>query len=276
MSKKSDKSISNGYIAIPIKDENSNLAYPSRLKKSKTLLAYVFFLFCVVSNDVVLAWIHERVPTTEPLPDLWFSIFPEVPGAIIFCEILMLAVAFIAIACCAVHSQRWVALRRLALITGLCFFIRAICIALIQVPVPSKRTFCGPKVMPMTSGVLVERVVGTVTRLGMNLYKERHLCGDLIVSGHTITFTISWLLTREYGPKAFHRWLPKLIWLMGAMGIVCMLLARKHYTVDILLAYALTTRIFWMYHSLLKEKNLMVGETFWRPLFNYFESDVDT
>ncbi|KIH45346.1 hypothetical protein ANCDUO_24613 [Ancylostoma duodenale] len=31
-------------------------------------------------NEVALAWIHERVPRdTPPLPDLWFSWFPEEP-----------------------------------------------------------------------------------------------------------------------------------------------------------------------------------------------------
>uniref|UniRef100_A0A0M3HEZ1 Uncharacterized protein n=1 Tax=Ascaris lumbricoides TaxID=6252 RepID=A0A0M3HEZ1_ASCLU len=32
-----------------------------------------------LANEIALAWIHERVPRdSAPLPDLWFSIFPEV------------------------------------------------------------------------------------------------------------------------------------------------------------------------------------------------------
>ncbi|KAK6011946.1 hypothetical protein OSTOST_22955, partial [Ostertagia ostertagi] len=42
-------------------------------------------------NEVALAWIHERVPRdTPPLPDLWFSWFPEVRGAIRITEYIMI------------------------------------------------------------------------------------------------------------------------------------------------------------------------------------------
>ena len=47
-------------------------------------------------------------------------------------------------------------------------------------------------------------------------------------------------------------------WIASATGIVLVLVARGHYTVDVVIAYYVTTRVFWIYHTLANHANLKV------------------
>lgn len=47
-------------------------------------------------------------------------------------------------------------------------------------------------------------------------------------------------------------------WLLSAVGVVCILVAHEHYSVDVVVGYFVTTRLFWWYHSM---ANRQVGVT---------------
>lgn len=49
-----------------------------------------------------------------------------------------------------------------------------------------------------------------------------------------------------------------LYWLMAVVGVIMVQLAHGHYTVDILIAYFITTRLFWLYHTLANNASLKV------------------
>lgn len=86
------------------------------------------------ANELALAWIHDRVPRqVEPLPDLWFSIFPEVRGAIHVTEYIMLFLVVNALIVVICHQHRWIVMRRVFFCAALAYAFRAICITLLQV-----------------------------------------------------------------------------------------------------------------------------------------------
>lgn len=69
---------------------------------------------------------------------------------------------------------------------------------------------------------------------------------------------------------------------LAAVAIVGILFARKHYTIDVLLAYFLSTRTFWTYHSLQHSYHLgnwegnTMNRTIWARFVFYLESDAPT
>ena len=47
-------------------------------------------------------------------------------------------------------------------------------------------------------------------------------------------------------------------WLVSSLGVVFVMVAHGHYTVDVLIAYYVTTRLFWMYHTMANNAALKV------------------
>lgn len=149
--------------------------------RRKTMLAFVLLLLAMICNDISLAWIHERVPTdAAPLPDVWFSVFPEYTPAIKITETLIVITVVLSMIACMLHERRWAILRRGFFIAAWVYLGRAICITITQVPVPSRKTYCGPKVNHSSFALIVQRVATMMSGLGMELHRGRELCGDLI------------------------------------------------------------------------------------------------
>lgn len=48
------------------------------------------------------------------------------------------------------------------------------------------------------------------------------------------------------------------------VGIIMVLLAHGHYSVDVVIAYYVTTRLFWAYHTLANNTQLKVSK-----IYNY-------
>ena len=80
------------------------------------------------------------------------------------------------------------------------------------------------------------------------------------------------------------KWFP-LHWLSLALttfGVIALLLARGHYSIDVVVAYWITTRIWWMYHTMTKHELLKSKENsdnylnkiWWWYIFTYFEGHV--
>lgn len=68
----------------------------------------------------------------------------------------------------------------------------------------------------------------------------------------------------------------------AAIGIICLFLSRGHYTIDVIIAYWVTTRLFWEYHTLANipflrsnqyERNHLT-KSVWFSLFKFMELNV--
>lgn len=45
-------------------------------------------------------------------------------------------------------------------------------------------------------------------------------------------------------------WYHWLCWILSASGVICILVAHEHYSIDVVVAYFVTTRMFWWYHTM--------------------------
>ncbi|TKR96719.1 hypothetical protein L596_010699 [Steinernema carpocapsae] len=263
-------------VCVPLIDDSNQ----PKISKRKTFVAFGFLVLAWFTNQTVLAWVHDRVPrSTKPLPDLWFSLFPEIPEAIRITEVIMLILVSSSLITASCHRRKWIVLRRIFFCTSVAYFFRAACVALLQVPVPSQHTYCSPQQNFSSFKVVYSRVIRTFWSLGIEQLRSRDLCGDLIVSGHTISIVTSVLILLYYSPRRSPLF-GYLAQLLGVIAIICILMARKHYTVDVVLGYFVTTRIFWTYHSLQSSyhKNEFrtndLSQSFWAKLIPYLEADA--
>uniref|UniRef100_A0A0K0CT18 PAP2_C domain-containing protein n=1 Tax=Angiostrongylus cantonensis TaxID=6313 RepID=A0A0K0CT18_ANGCA len=209
---------------------------PYMTRRLPTLFSIVFVGIAWALNEIALAWIHERVPRDiSPLPDLWFSWFPEVRGAIRITEYIMMILVINALFIIATHQHRWVVSRRVFLCAALSYCFRAFCITVFQVPVPSIHTYCAPK----TNGswyVVSARVARMFWSAGIEQLRPRELCGDLIVSGHTITIFTAFYTFKYYSPKKLKP-LSGVLSILSVVAVTAILFSRKHYTIDVVLGY---------------------------------------
>ena len=99
-------------------------------------------------------------------------------------------------------------------------------------------------------------------------------------AGHTCVLVMGYLVVQEYTPKRW--WL--LHWLYGIVtfaGVIFLLLGRGHYSVDCVLAYFITTRLWYIYHTMASSPSLKeegphnyFSRMWWFKVFRYFEGNV--
>ncbi|XP_019644566.1 PREDICTED: phosphatidylcholine:ceramide cholinephosphotransferase 1-like [Branchiostoma belcheri] len=127
---------------------------------------------------------------------------------------------------------------------------------------------------------MFDRAMTMMFGLGLSITGSHHLCGDYLFSGHTVILTILYLFIREYSPRGWFilHWCT---WLVSCIGIFCILLAHDHYTIDVVVAYYITTRLFWIYHTLANHEVLkkpspahLLSRTWWFSMFRMAEGNV--
>ncbi|VDO49814.1 unnamed protein product [Onchocerca flexuosa] len=71
---------------MPITSDNVQVDRIFRPRRAPTFVAIIFLVSAWFANEVALAWAHDRIPRGEmlPLPDLWFSLFPEVRSLLFY------------------------------------------------------------------------------------------------------------------------------------------------------------------------------------------------
>ncbi|XP_060519262.1 phosphatidylcholine:ceramide cholinephosphotransferase 2-like isoform X2 [Cylas formicarius] len=279
-----EKGTQNGDIKIDIPVSREEPRFPQ--ERCKTLLAGVIMCFNFILTLTSLSLVHDRVPDREvygPLPDVFLDNVPAYDWAldvseyiIIFCvNSCMIAMIF--------HKHRFIVFRRIFLIMSLLYMYRAITMYVTVLSLSSKTYPCSPKSNETSPLMIAKRVLHLMSGFGLSVNGKHTFCGDFIYSGHTVILVFSYLIISEYTPKKIFllRMVHWLYWILGVIGVIMLQLSHGHYTVDVIIAYYITTRIFWTYHTLANNSNLkqfssnnLLSRSWWFALFLYFESNV--
>lgn len=74
-------------------------------------------------------------------------------------------------------------------------------------------------------------------------------------------------------------YLHTLSWMMNMFGIFFILAAHEHYSIDVFVAFYISSRLFLYYHTLSNNQGLMQRDSLrtkvWFPLYSYFESGIE-
>jgi len=246
----------------------------------KTLLSAVFLGTGFLATTASLAFTHERVPETEPLPDLFLDHVKYQDWGLDVSEMILMSNTFLAVFVIMLHSHRTIILRRIWLILGLLYYYRALTMCVTVLPKADKTYTCMPKTPQneTTAMMYVERVLTIISGGGLSINGKHVFCGDYIFSGHTMTLTLGYLAIKQYSPRRFIllHWAS---FLAALCGVIFLLLARGHYTIDVLLAYYVSSRLWWVYHTLAHNDSLkkagphnLLANLCWWPVFRFFET----
>lgn len=268
------------HIPIPIM-EKTHTSFPAEW--GKTGIAFIYAVICFVATTVVISVVHERVPTKEhtpPLPDKFFDLFDRVEWAFSICEINGMLLVGLWLIQWILLKYRSIIGRRFFFIVGTLYMYRCITMYITTLPVPGMHFKCSPKLLGNWEAQM-RRVMKMIAGGGLSITGSHTMCGDYLYSGHTVMLTLTYLFIKEYSPKRFW-WYHWFCWTLSAVGIFCILLAHDHYTVDVVVAYFITTRLFWWYHTMANQQSLKetsqsnpFSRVWWYRLFQYFEENVN-
>ncbi|KAL2079368.1 hypothetical protein ACEWY4_025112 [Coilia grayii] len=245
----------------------------------KTGVAFVYTCSCLLLTTGVITMVHERVPSqVPPLPDKFFDLVPRMPGAFSVTEINGMLLVGLFFVQWLFLKHRAIVGRRFFFLQGTLYLYRCLTMYLTTLPVPGTHMNCAPKLYGDAQGK-VYRMLKMVSGGGLSITGSHIMCGDYLYSGHTVMLTLTFLFIREYSPRSLW-WYHLICWLLSAVGVVCILLAHDHYSIDVVVAYFITTRIFYWYHTMANNQAMRgsphnyLSHTWWTPIFNFLERNV--
>ncbi|KAK0415099.1 hypothetical protein QR680_011772 [Steinernema hermaphroditum] len=214
------------------------------------LIVVVLFLACAgISNWAALAYIHDFVGR-DPLPDIVFHFVPEQTWALQIGDMVVTICSVLMIALMVLHKYRGVVTRRVLFIVGVLYVMRTISLLCTQLPsgYSDNKAKCRAQLPQFSWIAFIHRVLEQTIKVGFQDPNDKMLCGDLLFSGHTLIMIISSLVVPYYLPRKLKLlgWIPRtLSW----VGMICMIISRTHYTIDVIFAYWCTTGVFMLYHA---------------------------
>jgi len=246
----------------------------------KTFLSFIWLWSGFFATTTSLALTHEKVPDMAPLPDALLDNIEYQRWGLDLSEILLVVSSLLGAVVVMCHVHRLVILRRVWLMLGILYYYRAVTMFITVLPKPDESYTCAQKIEDITPYDITRRVITLLSGGGLSINGKHIYCGDYIFSGHTMTLTMGYLTIKQYSPRRFIvlHWISFLISLVGICSLV---VARGHYSIDVLLAYFVTSRLWWIYHTMATNDNLkmssddnILSRAWWFYIFWYFERNV--
>lgn len=241
---------------------------------TRALFGACYFGFSIMCTSIVMVFVHERVPDQHkhpPLPDLFLDNIPRIPVAFALTELIGVVLFVMLCIVVVLHKHRLIILRRGLSIAGSIFLLRCVTMVATSLSVPSNHLRCQAGSFGDTLEEKMERAWEIGSRFGMTI-NGVETCGDYLFSGHSVAVTLLNFLLTEYTPfKGLHIF----TWVLNLFGLFFVLAAHEHYSVDVLVAFYISSRMFMYYHSLANLNALSdVNTPSWYPMFSYLEENV--
>ncbi|XP_062319207.1 sphingomyelin synthase-related protein 1-like [Osmerus eperlanus] len=243
----------------------------------KTVISSVYVMFVFGFTSFVMVIVHERVPdmrTYPPLPDIFLDSVPRIPWAFAMAEACGLILCYIFLLILLLHKHRSIVFRRLCSLMGTVFLLRCVTMFVTSLSVPGQHLQCASKMYGDSWGKL-QRAIAIWSGFGMTLTGV-HTCGDYMFSGHTVVLTILNFFVTEYTPRSWNL-IHTISWVLNLFGIFFILAAHEHYSIDVFIAFYITTRLFLYYHTLANTRAFHHSRRarIWFPMFSFFECNVN-
>lgn len=257
----------------------SGVATQLRPEYFRTAISFLYVLLVTWITAFVMVFVHDRVPDKErhpPLPDIFLDNVPHISWAFQLCEITIITLASVWFGILFFHKHRSIACRRFCALSGSVLLLRCATMFITSLSVPGSHLECAPRGhsdiwTKMSQAYLIWRG-GGLSLMGVRT------CGDYMFSGHTATLTLLNFFITEYTPRRVY-YLHIFSWVLNMFGIFFILAAHEHYSIDVFIAFYITSRMFLYYHSLANNRALQQRDSFrtkiWFPMFSYFEAHID-
>ncbi|XP_008487500.1 sphingomyelin synthase-related protein 1-like [Diaphorina citri] len=250
------------------------------LVKMVVAAVYLFVVSWILAFVMVI--VHDRVPDMKkypPLPDIFLDNIPLVPWAFKLSEICGTLLMFIWISVCIFHKHRTILLRRFFALLGTAYLLRSVTVVITSLSVPGEHIECSPRTYSDQSiRQKLEEAFIIWKGAGLSI-QGINTCGDYLFSGHTTAVTFLNFFITEYTPNTqIFYVLHLLAWVVNILAIGCILASHEHYSIDVFIAFYITSRLFLYYHSLANNQALYQKDShrvrIWFPLFGYLESSM--
>ncbi|XP_017783768.1 PREDICTED: sphingomyelin synthase-related 1-like [Nicrophorus vespilloides] len=271
-------------ISPPASEDGRSQRLPPDIWKAFLSFCYVVFVTWITAFVMVI--VHDRVPDMKkypPLPDIFLDNVPHISWAFDMCEVTGTFLFTIWLIVLLFHKHRFILMRRFFALSGTVFLLRCVTMLITSLSVPGAHLQCEPRNYEMQE-TTYDHLIFKISQAyfiwrgaGMSIQGVR-TCGDYMFSGHTVALTMLNFFITEYTPRHLY-FVHTLTWIMNMFGIFFILAAHEHYSIDVFVAFYITSRLFLYYHTLSNNQALMQRDStrtrIWFPLFSYFESGVD-
>jgi len=259
----------------------TSLSFP--LERWKTGLAMMYGMAVSWLTALVMTVVHDRVPDMAkypPLPDIILDNVPHIPWAFEMTELTGMTLMAIWLLMIMFHKHRFIIVRRFFTIAGTIFLLRCVTMLITSLSVPGVHLDCKPRPYGSWANRLRNAYI-IWSGAGLSLQGVR-TCGDYMFSGHTVSLTLLNFFITEYTSRRIY-FLHTFTWLCNCFGVFFILAAHEHYSIDVFVAFYITSRLFLYYHTLVNNRAVTKYQQssdakrtwFYFPMFSFFEQNVE-
>jgi len=216
-----------------------NTTNETKEKPLQAILSFILLLVGFLSCSLVSVLTYKEADPVLNLPDLLLDnilIKRNLRGVsqwLLLCSNLLLIITILG------HYHRVTIVRRIMFILGIIYLYRALITPLTSIPTT-------PEMSSSCSHGTWKQILSLAST---GVLSDDDLCGDHVLSGHVILLVLGFLTIHQYTSERVFllRWVSKAV---SISGVVTIIMAHTNHSVEVVMAYWLTSRTWLLYHTM--------------------------